>query len=156
MTAPMPEYWTPNILLSEDDVARFERVPLADRNLPASTYEMLMDGCAIDPSKVAIHYFTDGARPLDTARQVTYAELRAQVHQTANLLEDLDVGKDDVVSVLMPAIPESQFVLWGAQATGIVNPVNWMLEPDMYSTNVLSRGVPAGRRASLTPTASAH
>lgn len=131
MTAQMPDYWTDEVLLNEAEVARFEQVPLAARKLPASTYEMLMDGCAIAPSKVAIHYFTDGARPLETARQVTYAELRAKVHQTANLLGDLGVGKDEVVSVLLPAIPESQFVLWGAQAAGIVNPANWMLEPDI-------------------------
>ncbi|NUA30613.1 acyl-CoA synthetase [Cupriavidus basilensis] len=130
MTTSMPKYWTSEVLLSQADVARFERVPLADRELPASTYEMLMDGCAIAPSKVAIHFFTDGARPLETARHVTYAELREKIHQTANLFGDLGVGKDDVVSVLMPAIPESQFVLWGAQAAGIVNPANWMLEPD--------------------------
>ncbi|WP_454739143.1 acyl-CoA synthetase [Cupriavidus necator] len=140
MTAPMPDYWTDEVLLSEADVARFERVPLAGRKLPASTYEMLMDGCAIEPSKVAIHYFTDGARPLESARQVTYAELRAKVHQTANLLGDLGVGKDDVVSVLLPAIPESQFVLWGAQAAGIVNPANWMLEPDILVQMFRSAG----------------
>ncbi|CAG2151688.1 Long-chain-fatty-acid--CoA ligase [Cupriavidus yeoncheonensis] len=140
MNAPMPGYWTPDLLLSEADVARFERVPLAERKLPASTYEMLMDGCAIDPSKVAIHYFTDGARPRETARQVTYAELRDKVHQTANLLDDLGVGKDDVVSVLMPAIPESQFVLWGAQAAGIVNPANPMLEPDILVQMFRSAG----------------
>ena len=140
MNAPMPDYWTPDLLLSEADVAHFERVPLADRKLPASTYEMLMDGCAIDPSKVAIRFFTDGARPFETARQVTYAELRAKVHQTANLLDDLGVGKDDVVSVLMPAIPESQFVLWGAQAAGIVNPANSMLEPDILVQMFRSAG----------------
>ncbi len=140
MPPAMPDYWTPDLLLSEDDVVRYERVPLADRNLPASTYEMLMDGCAIDPSKIAIRYFTDGARPLETERQVTYAELRAKVHQTANLLGDLGVGKDDVVSVLMPATPESQFVLWGAQAAGIVNPVNWMLEADILVQMFRSAG----------------
>ncbi|MFL9934408.1 acyl-CoA synthetase [Paraburkholderia sp. RL18-103-BIB-C] len=140
MTAPMPDYWTPDLLLSEADVARFERVPLVDRKLPASTYEMLMDGCAIDPSKVAIRFFTDGARPLENARQVTYAELRAKVHQTANLLNDLGVGKHDVVSVLMPAVPESQYVLWGAQAAGIVNPANWMQEPDILVQMFRSAG----------------
>ncbi len=140
MNASMPDYWTPDRLLSEADVAQFERVPLADRKLPASTYEMLMDGCAIDPSKVAIRFFTDGARPLETARQVTFAELRTKVHQTANLLNDLGVGKGDVVSVLMPAIPESQFVLWGAQAAGIVNPANSMLEPDILVQMFRSAG----------------
>lgn len=130
-TKQLPGYWPDDILFSVEDVERFERVPLRDRKLPASTYEMLMDGCAIEPEKVAIDYFTDGARPRETGRQVTFAELQCKVNQTANLLNDLGVGKDDVVSVLMPAVPESQFVLWGAQAAGIVNPANWMLEPEI-------------------------
>lgn len=140
MTTSLPDYWTSEVLLSEADVASFEQVPLADRNLPSSTYEMLMDGCALDPSKVAIQFFTDGARPLETSRQVRYAELREKVHQTANLLAELGVGKDDVVSVLMPAIPEAQFVLWGAQAAGIVNPANWMLEPEILVEMFRSAG----------------
>lgn len=131
MTKQLPHYWRWPTLGSEEEVARFERVPLAERRLPASTYEMLMDGCAIDPAKVAIEFFTDGQRPLDTNRQVTYGELRERVHQTANLLHELGVRKDDVVSVLMPAVPESQFVMWGAQAAGILNPANWMLEPEV-------------------------
>ncbi|HRO61053.1 MAG TPA: AMP-binding protein, partial [Burkholderiaceae bacterium] len=125
------DYMNPGLLRTEEDIRRFERVPLEERGLPRSTYQMLMDGCAIDPSKTAIHEFSDGSRPMATDRRTTYAELRAKVNQTANLLFDLGVGKDDVVSVLMPAVTESQFVLWGAQAAGIVNPVNWMLEPEI-------------------------
>jgi len=134
MTSSLPSYWPSGTLLSIDDVERFEQVSLARRGLPASTYEMLMDGCAIEPSKVAIHFFTDGARPLETGRQVTFAELRNKINQTANLFTALGVTKDDVVSVLMPAVPESQFVLWGAQAAGIVNPANWMLEPEILTS----------------------
>lgn len=134
----LPAYWVPGILQTEQEVLDFERVPLAHRGLPASTYEMLMDGCAIDPDKVAIHYFTDGAQPLATCQQVTFAELRTKVHQTANLLHELGVRATDVVSVLMPAVPESQFVLWGAQAAGIVNPANWMLEAEILVHMFLS------------------
>ncbi|MFM0210688.1 acyl-CoA synthetase [Paraburkholderia sediminicola] len=136
----LPDYYPQELLLTEADVARFERVPLEARNLPASTYDMLTDGCRIDPDKVAIQFFRDGARPLETVEQVTFAQLRAKIHQTANLLAELGVGKDDVVSVLLPAVPESQFVLWGAQAAGIVNPANWMLEPDILIPMFRSAG----------------
>lgn len=128
---PVPSYWKGEVLNTVEDVARFEQTSLLARHLPQSAYDMLMDGCAIDPSKVAISFFTDGARPLESGRQVTFAELRSKVHQVANLLHDIGVRKDDVVSVLMPGVPESQFILWGGQAAGIVNPANWMLEPEI-------------------------
>lgn len=127
----LPSYWTNDLLVTAEQVQAFESVPLHERGLPPSTYEMLMDGCAVDPSKVAIHYFTDGARPLETGRQITFAQLRCKVNQTANLLHKIGIQKDDVVSVLMPAVPEAQFILWGAQAAGIVNPANWMLESEI-------------------------
>jgi len=131
MSFPQPAYWTSEVLFSEEDVNRFEKTPLSARNLPASTHEMLMDACSIDPSKVAIRYFTDGARPRETTVSVTYGEMRQKILQTANLLHELGVTTDDVISVLMPAVPEALYALWGAQAVGVVNPVNWMLEADI-------------------------
>lgn len=131
MTCITPSYWTSDLLLTEDDVKRFESVPLEERRLPDSTYQMLMDGCALNPDKVAIYFFTDGNRPKETCTRVTFGELRIKVNQTANLLFELGVRKDDVISVLMPAVPESQYVFWGAQAAGVVNPANWMLEPEI-------------------------
>lgn len=126
-------YWTTERLLTTQDIERFEQVPLEERGLPESTYQMLMDGCAINPDKVAVQEFSDGVRPLETSREVTFAGLRRKIHQTANLLFELGVGSSDVVSLLMPAVLESQYVLWGAQAAGIVNPVNWMLESDIMA-----------------------
>lgn len=126
-----PALWPAEVLLTDGDVRRFESVPLAQWKLPESTYGMLMDACRMDPDKVAIHFFTDGARATETSKAIRFRDLAAGVHQTANLLYNLGVESSDVVSVLMPAVPESQFVLWGAQAAGVVNPVNWMLEPEM-------------------------
>ncbi|WP_063830462.1 acyl-CoA synthetase [Cupriavidus sp. SK-3] len=131
MSSRQPAYWTSDVLSSEEDVARFERTPLGDRNLPSSTHEMLMDGCSIEPSKTAIHFFRDGSLPTETSVSVTHGELRQRILQAANLLHELGVAKDDVISVLMPAVPEGLYALWGAQAAGIANPVNWMLEADI-------------------------
>lgn len=131
MSVREPSYWTSEVLCSEADVTRFEQTPLSARNLPPSTHDMLMDGCSIDPSKVAIEFFSDGARPGETSISITYATLRQRILQTANLLHELGIAKDDVTSVLMPAVPEGLYALWGAQAAGIANPVNWMLEADI-------------------------
>lgn len=129
---PRPRtYWQDDVLFSEEAVRQFESVPLHARGLPASTYEMLKDGCSIDPGKIAVVEIADGTNPGAATRQLTHGELLAGVNRTANLLLDLGVGREDVVSVLMPAVLESQFVLWGAQAVGIVHPANWMLEPEI-------------------------
>ncbi|SOZ99791.1 AMP-dependent ligase [Cupriavidus taiwanensis] len=131
MSSRQPVYWTSEVLRSEEDVARFERTPLSDRHLPKSTHEMLMDGCSIDPLKVAIQFFSDGVHPRETSVSITFGELRQRILQTANLLTELGIEKNDVTSVLMPAVPEGLYALWGAQAAGIANPVNWMLEADI-------------------------
>lgn len=131
MSSRQPAYWTSEVLCSEEDVIRFEQTPLSARNLPASTHEMLMDGCSIDPSKVAIEFFSDGARAKETTVSITFGELRQRIIQTANLLHELGVTSAEVTSVLMPAVPEGLYALWGAQAAGVANPVNWMLEADI-------------------------
>ncbi len=41
----------------------------------------------------------------------------------------LGVGKDDVVSFLLPLLPDAFVTLFGAEAAGIANPVNPLLEP---------------------------
>lgn len=41
----------------------------------------------------------------------------------------LGVGPNDVVSFLLPLLPQSFMSLFGAQAAGVANPVNPLLEP---------------------------
>ncbi len=45
------------------------------------------------------------------------------------MLHELGVGPTDIVSYLLPNLPETHFTLWGGQAAGIVNPINPLLEP---------------------------
>ncbi|MGI8717958.1 MAG: acetyl-coenzyme A synthetase N-terminal domain-containing protein, partial [Lapillicoccus sp.] len=54
--------------------------------------------------KVAIHFV--GEQEGDT-RDITYAELHAQVQKAANALLDLGVGKGDTVAIYLPMIPEA-------------------------------------------------
>ncbi len=45
------------------------------------------------------------------------------MHQTANLLADLGMGPQDVMALLLPDLLETQVLLWGGQAAGIVCPI---------------------------------
>jgi fatty-acyl-CoA synthase len=110
------------------DIEAYERVPLAARGLPPSTYELLRRARDMNPSATAIHFVANGDE-YRRAVTVTHGELFARITQTANLLHGLGVGASDVVALLLPNVLETQYAIWGAEAAGIVCPINWMLEP---------------------------
>lgn len=63
-------------------------------------------------------------------RETCYTDLLAGVARTANLFRDLDVGPNDVVAYLLPALTETHFVLWGAETAGIALPINPLLQAE--------------------------
>ena len=108
------------------ELAAFEATPYADRIKAQSTFEVLQLGAAIDPDAVAIRFLSKGD-PEETPVTISFAQFIARVTQSANLFHDLGVGPNDVVSLLMPLLPQTFFALFGAQAAGIANPVNPLL-----------------------------
>lgn len=110
------------------DIEAIEKVPLEEQNLPSSTYEMLLRGAELGGNKVALSFFLRGSA-YDRAVEFTYPELIGNIRRTANMFHDLGVGPDDVVSMVLPNLPQSVFTLWGAEAAGIVNPINPLLDP---------------------------
>ena len=80
-------------------------------------------GAAIDPDAPALSFFLK-AESLREAEVWTYRELLGRITQTANAFHALGVGKDDVVSFLLPNLPETHFTIWGGQAAGIVAAFN--------------------------------
>ena len=110
------------------DIEAFERFPLEQRALPHSTYAMIRQTALADPGQAALYYFAD-ADTYDVSVCITYEQLLGRIHQTANLLQHLGIGPNDVISLLLPNIPQAHFLLLGGQASGIVNPVNFFLEP---------------------------
>jgi fatty-acyl-CoA synthase len=113
---------------TNDDVKAFERTPYGDRIAAASTYEALKLGAAHNPDAPAIRLLPN-AEPTDTPVTISYRDLIAQVTQAANMFHTLGVGPNDVVSFLLPLLPEAFITLFGAEAAGIANPVNPLLEP---------------------------
>ncbi len=114
---------------TEADVRAFESVPYGERIKAASTYEALTLGAAVDPRVPAIH-FLPNASPTDEPVTLTHAQFISRVTQVANALHALGVGPRDVVSLMLPLIPQAFYALYGAQAAGIANPVNSFLEAD--------------------------
>jgi len=110
------------------DIRAFEQVAYSERIAAQSTFDALKCGASANPDAPAIQ-FLPSADPADVPLVVSYRELIAKVTQAANMFHALGVGPNDVVSFLLPLIPEAFATLFGAEAAGIANPVNPLLEP---------------------------
>jgi fatty-acyl-CoA synthase len=116
-------------LRSLADIAAIERVPLEARIGVSDFSQRIALGLAARaPDDTAITYVPDG--DVDRAPQrVSFRALRRNIARTAGLLRDCGVGRNDVVAVLLPAVPSIYWAIIGAMTAGIVFPPNWMLEP---------------------------
>lgn len=109
-------------------VQALEATPLRERLAALSTYEALRVGATHNPQAPAIHLLPT-ASPEDTPITLTHAQFFAGVTQVANALHALGVRPGDAVSFLLPLVPQAFLTLYGAEAAGIANPVNPLLEP---------------------------
>ncbi len=112
------------------DIERYEQIPIEERLVAHNTYDMIQHGASLDPQAPALSFFMAGASYKE-ATSYSYAEFLGEVNRTANMLNDLGVGPTDVVSYLLPNLPQTHFVLWGGQAAGIVNPINPLLDAEI-------------------------
>ncbi len=113
---------------TDAEIRAFEQVPYADRVAAVSTYDAIKLGAAHNPDAPAIQ-FLPNADPSDKPVVISYRDFLARVTQTANMFHALGVNSGDVVSFLLPLLPEAFISLFGAEAAGIANPVNPLLEP---------------------------
>ena len=112
---------------TQASLLEFESIPLEERGLAASTYEVIARTTAKYPERPALSFLLQGTLE-EEALRFTYREFLNKINQTANAFYELGIGKDDCVSMLLPNLPQTHFTIWGAEAAGIVNPVNPMLE----------------------------
>ena len=91
---------------TDADLQAFLQVPYADRIAAQSTYDAIKLGAARNPDAPAIQFLAN-ADPADTAVVITYRDFLAGVTQTANMFHALGVGPNDVVSFLLPLLPEA-------------------------------------------------
>ena len=114
---------------TDEDVRAFEQVPYGDRIAAQSTYDAIRLAASRYPDMPAFQFLAN-ADPADTPVVITYRDFIARLTQAANMFHALGVGGGDVVSFLLPLLPEAFITLFGAEAAaGIANPVNPLLEP---------------------------
>lgn len=120
-----------------DDLADIEAVPLAERGLPESTYAVLARAATSWPDRPAVHVLPDADRWQHPVT-VTFAELLADVHRTANLLHQFGVHRQTAVALIAPNCAELITATLAAQLAGIAAPVNGALSID-HITELLHR-----------------
>ena len=111
------------------DVEALERIPLQARDLPRSNYESIRGVAAELPDHPALHFVFDAAA-YDKPFSYTYADLVGSITRTANMLNGLGLGHDEVVSIALPSLPQTYFAFLGGEVAGIANPINPLLEPE--------------------------
>src|SRR5208283_3908106 len=110
-----------------DDVLAIERVPLAERRIPPTPYEMLRAGAAIAPDAPALTFFARVSR-FKEATVWSHRELFRRITQAGNLFRRLGVERDDAVAFILPNLPETHLAIWGGEAAGIAFAISPLLD----------------------------
>jgi fatty-acyl-CoA synthase len=112
-----------------DDLAEVERTALADRGLPASTYELVSRAAELWPDRVAVSVLPE-AEQFRAPRVLTFADLALDVHRAAAVLAGLAVTRGEAVSVISVNCAELLPLLLAAEAVGVAAPINPALAPE--------------------------
>jgi len=117
----------------QEDIAKHETVPLEDRYDLESTYQVLEEAAEKWPSKPAVSFQLKG-KPSDKSFSWNYAELLSVTTQAANLFRSLGATEKNSVALVLPNLPETLAAMFAAQTSGIVNPINPLLEPEQIAS----------------------
>ena len=110
-------------------IAQLESRPLSERLGASSTYELLRRAAETHGDAPALTFLATGFDD-EKATRLSHRQLLYRIHQTANALMELGLSPGGVVSTLLPHLPETHEVFWGAQAAGIINPINFLLRTE--------------------------
>jgi acyl-CoA synthetase (AMP-forming)/AMP-acid ligase II len=105
------------------DLSAIEAVPLADRGLPGTTYELLVRAARLWPDRVALSVLPDAGRWRHPVER-TYARLLSNVHRYANVFHTLGVHRTVGVALLAPNCDELITATLAAELAGIAAPIN--------------------------------
>ncbi|KGJ86577.1 acyl-CoA synthetase [Colwellia psychrerythraea] len=92
----------------------------------STTYDMFR-WCADKYEDLDAICFQHTAALDSPVEKYTYSALFKKITQAANLFTSIS-DKTPIVSYLLPNLPQTHFTIWGAEAVGIVNAINPLLE----------------------------
>jgi fatty-acyl-CoA synthase len=109
------------------DVEAYEQVAFARRYPVQSGYELLLGAGAEFGDDPALKFLLTAEQD-EPPEVVSYRQLARNITRTANALHALGTGPGDAVAMLLGNLPQTWYCVWGAQAAGIANPINPLLE----------------------------
>ena len=113
----------------DDMIAIENECPFGELGLPKTLYGMLTNTATKFPDRPAVT-FQLLSGPKDPAETLTWRTLHQKTSQAANMFRGLGVGPKDVVAYVLPNSNETVLTLLGGAVTGIVNPINPLLDPE--------------------------
>ena len=102
-------------------------------DLPRSTYDLIQRTASLNPDAPALSFFMTAANMRETETW-SYRVLMGRITQAANAFHALGLGPEEVVTYLLPNLPETHFTNWGGEATGVVAAINPLLETSALAT----------------------
>jgi fatty-acyl-CoA synthase len=116
-------------IAAREDIARIEARPYAEFMPYRRVPEALEAASARSGGRPALVYL-ESADPGAPVRTWTHGEFIAVVRRTARLFSALAAGEVPRVALLLPPMPQAYFALWGAEAAGVVCPINFLLKAE--------------------------
>lgn len=126
--------FSPKGIKTNQDFAKLEKQQAqALKSLPNSTYELLQTSAKKYGSRPALSLMLQASSPYKL-QTFSYKQLLQKTTQTANLFHSLGANENSVIGLIMPNLAQTHFSIWGGEATGVVMPVNPLLEPDAIAS----------------------
>ena len=108
------------------DIQAIEALPYEAFMPHQSVFDALQSSADRHPERRALT-FIESADPLVASKSWTYSHFIDQVRRAAQVFTELAGGEAPRVAMLLPAIPQAYFTLWGAETAGLACPINYLL-----------------------------
>ena len=129
----------PALIKTLADVEALEAAPWQSRLAHATVFHAIEAQAVEEPGRMAIQFLATGHID-DAVQSLTYAEFAARIRRAANLFRALGMGREDVVSFLVPPLPQSHYGLWGASVACIASPINFLMQAEAIAEIISGSG----------------
>ena len=122
------------------DIRAIEARPYKEFMPHSCVLEGLEHAARLHAERTALTYIPSADLAQDT-QSWTHAEFVKAVRQAARLFDELAGREQPRVAMLLPAIPQAYFTLWGAETAGVACPVNYLLGEEHIADLINSAGI---------------